>query len=59
MPLSAARAGEAGRGFAVVASEVRSPLNDPRNCKDIKTLITSSSVQVKEGVASSTAPGRH
>src|SRR5262245_46423362 len=49
--VEAARAGDAGRGFAVVASEVRSLA--PRSsqaAKDIKDLITSSNLQVQEGV---------
>jgi methyl-accepting chemotaxis protein len=49
--VEAARAGDAGRGFAVVASEVRSlAQRSSQAAKDIKDLITNSSVQVKEGV---------
>jgi methyl-accepting chemotaxis protein len=49
--VEAARAGEAGRGFAVVASEVRSlAQRSSQAAKDIKDLITSSSIQVREGV---------
>jgi methyl-accepting chemotaxis protein len=49
--VEAARAGEAGRGFAVVAAEVRNlAQRSSQAAKDIKTLITGSSGQVKEGV---------
>jgi methyl-accepting chemotaxis protein len=49
--VEAARAGDAGRGFAVVASEVRSlAQRSSQAAKDINTLISMSTVQVKEGV---------
>ena len=49
--VEAARAGDAGRGFAVVASEVRSlAQRSSQAAKDIKDLITNSTVQVKGGV---------
>jgi methyl-accepting chemotaxis protein len=50
--VEAARAGDAGRGFAVVASEVRSlAQRASQAAKDIKDLITNSSVQVADGVS--------
>ena len=50
--VESARAGEAGRGFAVVASEVRSlAQRSSQAAKDIKDLITSSNMQIKDGVA--------
>lgn len=48
--VEAARAGEAGKGFAVVASEVRSLAGRSASAsKEIKTLISESSQQVKAG----------
>lgn len=49
--VEAARAGEAGRGFAVVASEVRALAQRSADAaREIKTLITSCSQEVSQGV---------
>jgi methyl-accepting chemotaxis protein len=49
--VEAARAGEAGRGFAVVAGEVRAlAQRSSQASKEIKTLISNSNTQVKQGV---------
>ena len=49
--VEAARAGDAGRGFAVVASEVRAlAQRSAEAAKEIKALISTSSVQVEQGV---------
>ncbi len=57
--VEAARAGEAGRGFAVVASEVRALAQRSADAaKEIKSLLSTSSSQVAQGVELVAETGR-
>jgi len=57
--VEAARAGEAGKGFAVVASEVRAlAQRSAEAAKEIKSLISTSSVEVEQGVDLVDATGK-
>jgi len=57
--VEAARAGDAGRGFAVVASEVRAlAQRSAEAAKEIKGLITASTVEVESGVELVAATGK-
>lgn len=56
--VEAARAGDAGRGFAVVASEVRAlAQRSAEAAREIKSLISTSTAQVAEGVGLVTETG--
>ncbi|WP_428989316.1 methyl-accepting chemotaxis protein [Methylocapsa aurea] len=57
--VEAARAGEAGKGFAVVASEVRAlAQRSAEAAKEIKGLISTSTIEVEQGVDLVGATGR-
>ncbi|WP_400766421.1 methyl-accepting chemotaxis protein [Methylosinus sporium] len=57
--VEAARAGEAGKGFAVVASEVRAlAQRSAEAAREIKSLISTSTVEVEQGVELVGATGR-
>mgnify|MGYP001012685604 FL=1 len=56
--VEAARAGDAGKGFAVVAQEVRNlAQRSAQASKEIKTLITQSTAEVKQGADLVTGAG--